>query len=64
MNPSEQEKFQCPYCGSENYLDIDTYFDSCQNFVQDCEVCCNPIAIEAVIRAGEILDLKIRRENE
>ena len=64
MNPFSEEKFNCPYCGSENSIAIETYIDSRQKLIQDCEICCNPISIQAKIRDGEIVDLHVVRENE
>jgi hypothetical protein len=47
--------YQCPYCGETNYVGIDGNARS-QRFIEDCPVCCNPIAfVVRVDRAGEIL---------
>ena len=64
MNPFTEEKFNCPYCGAENFVAIETYANSRQKFVEDCEICCNPIAIQVRILDGEIIDLQAIRENE
>ncbi len=40
----EEHFFQCPYCWEQ----ISMLFDSSvshQNYIEDCEVCCNPIEI-------------------
>ena len=36
----EQFQVTCPYCGEEVELYLES--DVGSNFVQDCEVCCNP----------------------
>jgi hypothetical protein len=35
----------CPYCGEENYTGIDPSAGSHQRLVEDCPVCCSPIAL-------------------
>ncbi len=64
MRSYSSDNFACPYCGSDNLLTVDFPSSSAQNFVQDCEVCCKPILIQLVSRNGEILELRIQRENE
>ncbi|AOW19832.1 CPXCG motif-containing cysteine-rich protein [Urechidicola croceus] len=40
--------FQCPYCGEEISFLLDTSIREI-NYIEDCEVCCNPIEIFAKI---------------
>jgi hypothetical protein len=48
----------CPYCGEsgEIYVELDVR----GQFVQDCEVCCNPWLVRVVVRGGERV-VEIRR---
>ena len=39
----EEHFFQCPYCWQEISMLLDPSSDS--NYIEDCEVCCNPIQI-------------------
>ena len=39
----EEHFFQCPYCWQEISMLLDPSADS--NYIEDCEVCCNPIQI-------------------
>jgi hypothetical protein len=48
----------CPYCGEE--IDIYLEPDVSGQFVQDCEVCCNPWLVR-VSRAGDDRDVEITR---
>lgn len=50
------ELIQCPYCGEPCELaDVDEAETGTQDFIQDCDVCCQPISIRVVVRAdGEI----------
>ena len=43
----EEYFFQCPYCWEEISMLVDTSQPH-QNYVEDCEVCCNPIQITAI----------------
>lgn len=44
--------FMCPYCLSQISMLLDTSISK-QAYVEDCEVCCNPIRISFVIDAAE-----------
>lgn len=46
--------FQCPYCWEEISMLIDTSV-SVQKYIEDCEVCCNPIEIFTQVEDGEIM---------
>jgi transcription elongation factor Elf1 len=45
--------FQCPYCLAEISMLVDTSIPS-QKYIEDCEVCCNPIEIKVEIDEGII----------
>ncbi|MGI8497439.1 MAG: CPXCG motif-containing cysteine-rich protein [Gemmatimonadaceae bacterium] len=32
----------CPYCGEENVIGLDPGGGSSQEYVEDCQVCCQP----------------------
>jgi len=53
------EKIQCPFCGQEFEVSIDTSQPS-QQFITDCEICCRPFEILAECEDGEILSLDVR----
>ncbi|WP_297704967.1 CPXCG motif-containing cysteine-rich protein [uncultured Eudoraea sp.] len=36
--------FQCPYCWEEISMLLDPSIQR-QNYVEDCEICCNPIEL-------------------
>jgi len=38
----------CPYCGESINIDVDHSVDS-QSYVEDCQVCCQPIVISVTI---------------
>lgn len=46
--------FQCPHC----WEDISMIFDSSvrhQMYIEDCEVCCNPIEVSPRFENGELI---------
>ena len=64
LEPSD-ELVQCPYCGEAIELSVDGLGEdggsTQQNFIEDCWVCCRPIAITASLNEdGEQL-LDVRR---
>jgi hypothetical protein len=46
----------CPHCGESFPLSIDTS-QSTQSLIEDCTVCCRPIALTIYCRPGEIESL-------
>ena len=45
--------FQCPYCWETISMLIDTSLSK-QGYIEDCEVCCNPIQIDITTENQEI----------
>ncbi|MDA9316704.1 CPXCG motif-containing cysteine-rich protein [Polaribacter sp.] len=45
--------FQCPYCWDEISMLLDMSV-SHQNYVEDCETCCNPIQIDTQFDQGTL----------
>nr|WP_250434741.1 CPXCG motif-containing cysteine-rich protein [Hanstruepera flava] len=43
-----QHFFQCPYCWQTISMFLDESITK-QEYIEDCEVCCNPIQIQFVI---------------
>jgi hypothetical protein len=46
--------FQCPYCFEEISMLVDPSVRS-QEYLEDCEVCCNPILVQVEIEEGVIV---------
>ena len=49
--------FQCPYCWENISMLIDTSQTE-QNYIEDCEVCCNPIQINIKTENNEIVSFE------
>ncbi|UMB54659.1 CPXCG motif-containing cysteine-rich protein [Lutibacter sp. A64] len=50
--------FQCPYCWKEISMLFDTSVSN-QTYIEDCEICCNPIEINPVFNHSELVALHI-----
>ncbi|NLP58355.1 CPXCG motif-containing cysteine-rich protein [Lutibacter sp. B1] len=50
----EEIFFQCPYCWEEISMLFDASIKN-QNYIEDCEVCCNPIQISVEFNSQHTL---------
>ena len=50
--------FVCPYCWENQLKIIDPFVDE-QNFIEDCEVCCNPLQFDIIIKNNRILSFSV-----
>ena len=51
----------CPYCGEEFETSVDASAGLC-SYVEDCQVCCQPIELTCeVSAAGELVGIKPER---
>lgn len=46
--------FQCPYCWEEISMLLDSSV-SHQTYIEDCEVCCNPIEVSPSFDGRELI---------
>jgi hypothetical protein len=46
--------FQCPYCWEEISMLLDRSVRR-QKYIEDCEVCCNPIELLVEFEEGELM---------
>jgi hypothetical protein len=54
----------CPYCGESFETAVDGSAGEQQEYVEDCQICCQPILFTVSIGAnGELLAYEIREEN-
>ncbi len=47
--------FLCPYCNAEISMLLDLSV-SRQRYIEDCEVCCNPIEVSFALESGELIE--------
>jgi transcription elongation factor Elf1 len=50
--------FQCPYCWEEISMLLDTSISN-QTYIEDCEVCCNPIELQVIFEEFELKSIQI-----
>ena len=57
----ESENFlTCPYCGQQVSMLLEELYGA-QTYIEDCEVCCNPIQIQYEIEDGVVVRLEASR---
>lgn len=62
--PSLTEKsISCPYCGEDFYTLVDDSVSD-QDYIEDCQVCCRPIALSVSVDLDGDVVLSARSENE
>jgi transcription elongation factor Elf1 len=49
----EEYFFTCPHCWQEISMLLDPSVS--QTYIEDCEVCCNPIEVQVEVEQGEIV---------
>jgi len=54
----EEYFFTCPYCLQEISMLIDTSTTE-QEYIEDCEVCCNPIEVKVSVENNEITNFQV-----
>lgn len=59
-----EHAYVCPRCWEKSTLLIDLSEPGEHEFIQDCEVCCNPIEFTVAVENGEIRSFAARAANE
>ena len=54
---------QCPYCGETIEVMVDCSIPH-QEYIEDCEVCCKPMAISVNVGEGDSARVEARQEDE
>jgi len=52
-----EHEFGCPYCGESITMLLDPG-SGLQEYIEDCEVCCNPIGLRLRIEEGALVDFE------
>jgi hypothetical protein len=53
----------CPYCGEQTEITVDSSGGT-QEFIEDCSVCCRPIAFTLRVGADGVTDVDAGRDDE
>ena len=52
--------FVCPCCWENQLKMIDPSVNE-QNFIEDCEVCCNPLQFDIILKNNHILSFSVTK---
>lgn len=63
MQALAEKQIHCPYCDEPLEVLVDPSVSE-QSYVEDCQVCCQPIVMEVFIDEEGIVELSARPENE
>ena len=55
----EEHFFQCPHCWEEISMLLDPSATN-ETYIEDCEVCCNPIQINTIFENQILINLTIQ----
>lgn len=50
--------FQCPHCWQDISMLLDKSVSQ-QSYIEDCEVCCNPIQIHVQFKNNELVEFQV-----
>jgi transcription elongation factor Elf1 len=54
MELEVEKKFKCPYCRERISMLLDLSENGVQSYIEDCEVCCQPIQIHFEVAGHEL----------
>jgi hypothetical protein len=55
-----EHEFQCPYCWESITMLLDSSVSK-QTYIEDCEVCCNPIEVSVEFDNEELINFSSSR---
>jgi len=62
MQALYEKTVQCPYCGESIDILLDTTVPH-QNYIEDCQVCCQPIVFDVIVDDDEVI-VSVKSESE
>jgi transcription elongation factor Elf1 len=54
----EEAFFTCPHCWERVSVLVDKSVSGTQRYVEDCEVCCNPLTLRIRVEDHQLVDLE------
>jgi len=62
MEPLQTLPLQCPYCGETIEVLVDCSVGD-QEYIEDCQVCCEPMVVTVSVEPSAAAYVTARREN-
>lgn len=59
MDWLEEILIQCPQCGEEFAIQIETAVDGSVEMIEDCAVCCRPSLVLITTKRGEVTGVEV-----
>ena len=56
----EEYFFQCPYCWEDISILLDTSVSN-QTYIEDCEVCCNPLEFTIQFKNAQLTNFTVQQ---
>ncbi len=53
-----ERRVRCPFCAESMTLLIDTSAGS-QSYIEDCQICCQPMQVSFIADEGELHELRV-----
>jgi hypothetical protein len=63
MSELSEQRILCPYCNEAITVLVDPSVDY-QEYIEDCQVCCRPIEMIAMVDMDGDVSLQVRHEDE
>jgi len=63
MSLLENVHIDCPYCGERIELVVDCSAGD-QDYIEDCQVCCQPITIHVTVSEEGLPQVDVRRDDD
>jgi hypothetical protein len=63
LDTAEETEVECPYCGEVVEIVIDKAGGATQDYVQDCEVCCQPWQVHVSLGVGGAVEVQVEQSS-
>lgn len=63
MGQQEEVEIRCPYCSEPIGILVDCSVEE-QHYVEDCQVCCQPIELSVICAPGQAPGVTARSQHE
>jgi len=59
--PARETEVECPYCGEIVEITLDPAGGASQEYIEDCEVCCQPWHVQVHYGAGGAVEVHVEQ---